>query len=223
MPGNKCGHFPDTPRWFTPPRQHTRPKIISRAIGEIRRYYYQPESIIPSLNMANNSPRQQRSERREACLAVLGCLLHYLDLSTLRVGIPRPGVGFRGISMPFIADKCDLSLKRTERAVADLVKSGLITVHPLCDKLSETVYKGYAAIRTISAKLFSILGLGGRLKFERDRAAERQRRQLRKSANRDRAKMGLLVAAQLQQHTLENNLPTDRVGGLRAIRSILSG
>ncbi|MGJ0484377.1 MAG: hypothetical protein ACR65R_07570 [Methylomicrobium sp.] len=75
MPGNNCDHDPDNPCWFKPPKQHTRPKIISKAITAIRRYYRDPATTIPSLNLANGSDRQQRSERREACLTVLGCLL----------------------------------------------------------------------------------------------------------------------------------------------------
>ncbi|MDD2759602.1 MAG: hypothetical protein PHH11_04850 [Methylomonas sp.] len=173
MHGNGCGHSPDNPRWFEPPPKHTRPKIIEKAIAEIRRYYREPASAIPSLNLANGSDRQQRSERREACLSVLGCLLHYLDLATLRVGIPQNDASFQGISMPFIAQKAGLNPKRAERAIGDLVKAGLITVHPLCEKIADAVYKGYAAIRTISAKFFSLFGLGGRLKYERDKASAR--------------------------------------------------
>jgi hypothetical protein len=222
LQGNRCGHLPSEPRWFEPPKQHTRPKIISKAIGEIRRYYRQPASVIPSLNLANDSTRQQRSERREACLSVLGCLLHYLDLTTLRVGIPQQNQSFQGISMLFIAEKCDLTLKRTERAAADLVKSGLITVYPLCEKLSDTVYKGYAAIRTISTKLFTIFGMGGRLKFERDRAADRQRKRLKKEDTKSKAKVDLLITAKLQSNS-ELKPSGGRTAELKAIKAILSG
>ena len=96
--GNNCGHKSNSPRWFEPPPKHTRPKIISKLIGEIQQYYSAPTSTIPSLNLANGSNRQQRSERREACVSVLGCLVHYLDLATLRVGIPQPDKSFNGIS-----------------------------------------------------------------------------------------------------------------------------
>jgi len=63
--------------------------------------------------------------------------VHYLDLATLRVGIPQADQSFKGITMPFIAEKCSLTLRRTERAVADLVASGLLTVYPLCEKLAQ--------------------------------------------------------------------------------------
>lgn len=220
MHGNKCGHRPDCPRWFEPPPQHTRPKIIEKIIGEIRRYYREPASSIPSLNLANGSDRQQRSERREACLSVLGCLLHYLDLTTLRVGIPQNDTSFSGISMPFIAEKTGLSLKRAERAIRDLVRAGLITVHPLCEKISDTVYKGYAAIRTISAKLFTIFGMGGRLRYERERASARQKKRSRKDEAKNKAKIELLVG------TPEPDKKTTETGGrvaeLRSIKAILN-
>lgn len=219
MQGNNCGHNPDSPRWFEPPKQHTRPKIIEKTIQEIRRYYIDPTSTIPSLNLANGSDRQQRSERREACLSVLGCLLHYLDLATLRVGIPQHDTSFAGISMPFIADKAGLNLKRAERAVRDLVRAGLITVHPLCEKISDTVYKGYAAIRTISAKLFTIFGMAGRLKFERDKASARRKKRTRKEQAKGKAKIDLLVAGCLGQ---SEPVKTGRAAELRAIKAILN-
>lgn len=223
MHGNKCGHSPDTPRWFEPPKQHTRPKIIEKAIAEIQLYYREPALTIPSLNLANGSNRQQRSERREACLDVLACLLHYLDLATLRVGIPQNDTSFQGISMPFIADKAGLNLKRCERAVHDLVKSGLLTVHPLCQKISDTAYKGYAAIRTLSAKLFTILGLAGRLRYEREKAAARLKKRTRKHEAKGKAKIDLVMSGTVQTlprtHTTTKN---PRQDAFRNIRDILN-
>jgi len=219
MGGNNCGHMPAKPRWFEPPPQHTRPKIISKIISEIQQYYREPASIIPSLNLANGSNRQQRSERREACLSVLGCLLHYLDLSSLRVGIPQPDKSFTGISMPFIAERAGLTLKRTERAVKDLVASGLITVHPLCEKLSDTVYKGYAAIRTVSRKLFTLFGMGGRLKYEREKASARQRKRTRKEELKGKAKIELIIGGMINSRSeTENNRTTE----LKNIKKILN-
>jgi hypothetical protein len=220
MPGNSCGHMPESPRWFAPPEQHTRPKIISKIIAEIRLYYKAPVTTIPSLNLANGSSRQQRSERREACMAVLGCLLHYLDLTTLRVGIPQHDGAFKGISMPFIAEKSGMTLKRTERAVRDLVKSGLITVHPLCEKISDTVYKGYAAIRTVSRKLFTLFGMGGRLKYERDRATSRQQKHNRKTELKAKAKIDLLTSSQLANEF--GNPKPSRIAELQSIKKILN-
>lgn len=220
MEGNNCGHIPANPRWFEPPPKHTRPKIISKVITEIQQYYREPSSVIPSLNLANGSNRQQRSERREACLSVLGCLLHYLDLASLRVGIPQPDKSFNGISMPFIAEKAGLTLKRAERAAKDLVSSGLITVHPLCEKLSDTVYKGYAAIRTVSTKLFTLFGMGGRLKFERDKASVRQKKRQRKEQLKDKAKINLMVDSVFAKKL--SSTKSSRTSELKTIKEILN-
>jgi hypothetical protein len=222
MHGNNCGHDPDKPRWFEPPKQHTRPKIISKAIAEIRRYYRAPVATIPSLNLANGSERQQRSERREACLAVLSCLLHYLDLVTLRVGVPQTDTSFAGISMPFIAEKSGLTLRRTERATADLVRAGLITVHPLCEKLNDTAYKGFAAIRTISSKLFALLGMGSRLRHERDRATARQRKRNRKHEQKQAAKISLVADMIANQANIFDPTESAAMSAIRKLKSILS-
>lgn len=222
MEGNNCGHRPTSPRWFSPPPKHTRPKIISKIIDEIQQYYVDPTSIIPSLNLANGSNRQQRSERREACVSVLGCLLHYLDLASLRVGIPQPNKSFNGISMPFIAEKSSLTLKRTERAMKDLVKSGLITVYPLCEKLTDTVYKGYAAVRTVSRKLFTLFGMGGRLKFEREKASARQRKHTRKEELKGKAKIDLLCNGAVINLIVGKDGKRDKTTELKNIRNILN-
>lgn len=217
MIGNNCGHIPNNPRWFEPPEKHTRPHIIKKLIDSIRGYYQEPAALIPSLNNASNKNRQQRSERREACISVLGCLVHYLDLATMRVGIPQADQSFKGITMPFIAERCNLTLRRTERAVADLVKSKMLTVYPLCEKLEDATYKGYAAIRTISKKLFTIFNLGGRLKYERDKAAARIRKKERKSLNSAKAKIELMI----ESAASSDKLSTPEKA-LREIKAILN-
>lgn len=121
--------------------------------------------------------------------------------------------------MPFIAEKTGLNLKRAERAVRDLVKSGLITVHPLCEKLSDTLYKGYAAIRTISAKLFTIFGLGGRLRYEREKASARLKKRTRKEEAKGKAKVDLILSSTLGP---SGPAKTGRVAELRAIKAILN-
>lgn len=160
MNGNNCGHIPDKPRWFAPPEKHAnRPGILRRIIQSIRDYYAKPGEILPGLNSANESDRQQRSERREACVAILGCILHYTDLITLRVGIPQPDGGMAGLTMPFLAELSGLGERRAERAVHDLKAAGIITVHPICQQLDDAAYKGIAAIRTVCKHLFTALGL----------------------------------------------------------------
>lgn len=217
MNGNNCGHTKEYPHWFKAPEKHTRPHIIKKLIHSIQNYYKEPATLIPSLNLANGSDRQQRSERREACICVLGCLVHYLDLATLRVGIPQADQSFQGISMHFIAERSDLTLRRCERAVADLVTSGLLTVYPLCEKLEDATYKGYAAIRTINRKLFSVFGLGGRLKYERDKAAARTRKKERKELNKTKAKIGLMIDSSSTSLNDKGSTPAEELRNIKAI------
>lgn len=174
--GNGCGHNPEAPRYFTPPEKHKlHPMIIRRTIEAACRYYVNP-GILPALNAVNGSTRQQRSERREACVALLCCLLHYTELVTLRVGIPQADGSMKGLTVPYLAQLSGLDERRAERAFKDLKAAGIITVHTICEKLDELSYKGVAAIRTVSQHLFTALGFGDWLRNERRKAAERRQK-----------------------------------------------
>ena len=175
--GNRCGHDPACPRWFEPPAHHApHPKILVKLQAAVRAYFADP-AVLPSLNAANGSSRQQRSERREACLALLGALVHYLDLTTLRVGIPQADGSFQGLSLEFLAEKAGLGLRRAERACRDLRKAGLVEVYPIAQKTDGDRYRGLPAIRRLPVSLFKVFGLSRWLQRERDKAASRRRRQ----------------------------------------------
>jgi hypothetical protein len=194
--GNKCGHRPDSPRYFVPPEKHAqRPQILKRVIEAIRKYYAKPDTL-PALNAVNESDRQQRSERREACVAILGCILHYTDLVTLRVGIPQADGSMAGLTMPYLAELSGLGERRAERAVADLKAAGIITVHAICEKLDDLSYKGIAAIRTVTKHLFAALGLGKWLKHERQKAADRRAKKEAKRNAKAAANVQMAMNAQ---------------------------
>jgi hypothetical protein len=197
MHGNNCGHIPDKPRWFTPPEKHAnRPGILRRIIHSIRDYYARPGEILPGLNSANESDRQQRSERREACVAILGCILHYTDLVTLRIGIPQPDGSMAGLTMPYLAELSGLGERRAERAIADLKKAGIITVHPICQQLDDATYKGVAAIRTVTKHLFTAIGLSAWLEHERRKAQERKDKRSEKKRRKRLANVQMTLNAQ---------------------------
>jgi hypothetical protein len=178
--GNRCGHDPKAPRWFVPPEEHKpRPGILRKLGEKIQSYYDGPAKTLPSLNLANGKDSQQRSERREGCLGVLGCLIHYLDLLTLRVGIPKEDGSFGGIGMERIAKLSGMGLRRVERATHDLVVAGIVTVHPIAKEEQPGEFTGLPAIRTISASLFAAFGLSFWLKHERDKASKRRREEKR--------------------------------------------
>ncbi len=199
--GNNCGHCPETPRHFVPPENHAnRPQILRKIIIAIQKFYQDPGTL-PLLNAANESDRQQRSERREGCIAILGCILHYTDLVTLRVGIPQADGSMAGLTMPFLAEKSGLGERRAERAIHDLKAAGIITVHPICTKISDIIYEGIAAIRTVSKHLFTALGFHDWLRHEQQRAIERRKK---KNLKQDRKK---LANIQMGLNAINNGNP----------------
>jgi hypothetical protein len=178
--GNRCGHDPSCPRWFEPPAEHApHPKILVKLREAVRAYFADPR-VLPGLNAANGSARQQRSERREGCLALLGALVHYLDLVTLRVGIPQPDGTFAGLTLAFLAERAGLGLRRAERACRDLRKAGLVEVFPIAQPREDGGHRGLPAIRRLPVALFKVFGLSMWLQHERDKAAHRRRRQRRR-------------------------------------------
>lgn len=218
--GNFCGHQPDNPRiaLMEPIKQGKGgiPGVLLELMRRCVDYYVSPWKI-PSLNLANGSDRQQRSERREACLSLLWAILKFTDLVTLKVGVPTPDGGFLNLTVRYLARQTGLKQRRVERALADLQQAGLISVHPRCEKRPDGSYKGHAAIKAVSKLLFSIFGLQFRLGFERKRAAkrlEKKRRQQRaKASNRTAAaRRNLTARAALDKagsaiQTLNKNQP----------------
>jgi hypothetical protein len=196
--GNRCGHDPERPRFFVPPEKHAnRPKVLQRITQAIRDYYARPFETLPGLNACNESERQQRSERREACCAILGAIFHYTDLITLRVGIPQPDGSMKGLTVAYLANIAGMDERRAERAIANLKAAGLITVHKVCEKLDDLTYKGLAAIRTISRRLFDVFGLGQWLQHERRKAKERWEKRIDKRRRKDQANVAMAMNAKL--------------------------
>lgn len=174
--GNFCGHDPANPRFVLKHPVKTGkggiPLVISRLMERITQYYERPRKLIPSLDLANGSERQQRSERREACVCMLAALLKYTDLTSLRVGIPTAD-GFKSMTVEYIAKQTGMTLKRCERAIADLKAAGLLTVSQPRQLLQDGRWVGLAAVKAVSHHLFHVFGLGAMLKYERDKASKR--------------------------------------------------
>lgn len=203
--GNYCGHHPENPRigLMEPVRKGKGglPGVLTTLMERVVRYYDSPWTI-PSLNLANQSTRQQRSERREACLSALWAILKYTDLASLRVGVPTPDGGFVSLTVRYLAKQTGLEQRRMERAIGDLKAAGLVGIHPRCKQRPDGSYQGKAAIKTVPSLLFALFGLGQRLKFERARAAKRlkkkQRQQQQAPGNRTaRARRSLTARAAL--------------------------
>lgn len=192
--GNGCGHDPHSPDLtITRPLKTGRggvPQILIELITRFSKYYVNP-LCIPSLNLANGSARQQRTERRESCLKLLATLIKYLDLTTMRVGIPTED-GFQCLTMPFLAKVSGMSLRRTERAMRDLKRAGLLSITERATVDDNGDWKGLAAVRCINERLFGLFGLKGRLKHERKRASKAHSEKLdRIAAEKGKNRAGL--------------------------------
>lgn len=184
--GNRCGHDPAAPRWFAPPEDHgARPSIIRKWILRVRAFYDDP-STIPSLANAGRAveadsasaakPRRMRSERREACCRLLAAIAHYCDLPSLCLSVPQEDGRLRPIRMDTLAECANLSLRRAERAMRDIVAGGLISVHRRCEQREDGSYLGRAAIRIVPEAVFGLFGLEAQLAQDR-RALSKKRRE----------------------------------------------
>jgi len=194
--GNRCGHDPSQPRFFRPPDVHApRPKILQRLLAALPRYYEAPQTVLPSLNAANGSARQQRTERREACLLMLGAVIHYTDLVTLRVGIPQADGSIAGLTLHSLAGLSGLTLRRAERALQDIKVAGILSVQTLCNRTDTQTFRGMPAIRTLSHEFFTVFGLERWLLHERRKAKERQSRKVDKQARKALAQVRMANSA----------------------------
>jgi hypothetical protein len=183
---NKWGnHDPENMRTFTPPEtDKPRPGILLEIIARVTVYLNDPTNI-PSLNAANGSTSQQRSERREACILLLQVILYHMDLKTMRCGVLHADGTFEGIRLVDYAKECGLSFSRgdevffprAERAYADLVSAGILRTYEIAELQPDGTYKGHAAIRTVKVSLFALFGLAVRLGFERKRVAKKARQE----------------------------------------------
>lgn len=178
--GNFCGHAPDAPR-LELSRASTlkaRPRVLAKLQQEVRQYYRDP-SRLPSLNAANKSKRQQRSERREACLLALTAILEFTDLTSLRCGIPTRE-GFVSLTIDYLVKFTGMGMRRMERAIADLKNGNILTIAQPRQLNEDGSWRGLAAVKAVNRHLFTAFGLARWLKHERDRAAARLQKKTKK-------------------------------------------
>ena len=155
-------------------------------------FYWRP-ALIPSLNFANGSQRQQRSERREACVQALGVILRYLNLTTLCVGIPTPQ-GFVHLSMEMLRERTTLGKKRFYRAIKDLKLSGIITIKQPCCQKPDGNWMGQIAIKSVSKHLFKLFGLSRMLyKAQKYAARVHKEKDLKSPSELDHARFQLYM------------------------------
>ncbi|WP_250480050.1 MULTISPECIES: hypothetical protein [unclassified Caballeronia] len=101
------------------PRYRRHSKILTTLIDQLDAYLANP-ACLPSLNSASGHDRQQRLDRRTACVQLLRAHVKYLDLISVRVGIPQRDGSFMSLTLPFLAKQAGIGLRRAERAMRDL-------------------------------------------------------------------------------------------------------
>lgn len=172
----------DTP---TPPPLKATPLLICKVIERLPQYFKSPERIPrlscanTNLNNAKKNKRQQRSERREACIIVMAAILKYTDLVSLRVGIPTKN-GFSSLSYHSLRKHTHLGEKRFQRAMNDLKAADLITVSQPRELLENGKWIGLSAVKAVSKDIFELFGLLEWLKKERQKATERLKKKAEK-------------------------------------------
>jgi len=172
------GHNPKSPRLFEPPpalAQARIPRILREAQRRLEELYHHPE-LVPTFANKPQSQRLTRSERREACCALLGPILQYTDLVSLRVGRPRGDGELEGITLAELAALAGLPLRRAERAYHDLVLAGVITTHEIAVRVADGAIRARAAIRRLSEAFLEAIRLGRELAEQRRKAYRRKRR-----------------------------------------------
>ena len=185
-PPNGAGDIP------FPPRSGAGgiPRILTTLIERLDDYLTDPAAWLPGLNHVNGKKnRQQRRERRSACVKMLRVHIKYLDLASMRVGVPQANGGFLNLTLKFLARQAGIGQRRAERAMHDLQMAGLVSTQSRCEKDDAGQYRGLASLRQLPPALFGAFGLGKWLKHERSKAVFRRHRAaavVAKSAWRDR-------------------------------------
>jgi hypothetical protein len=158
------------PRFFSPPAHHKlRPAVLDRAIDALKAVYWKAKKFFKKLATTHSNGRQVRSERRESIAAVSQVLLHYLELSTLKVGFYAGLDKFIHLDIEYIAKKANLSFSRAKRAITALAEAGYIKITRQYKKKEDGTFAGEPSIRQISVQFFIDLGMDvQKLFFARD-------------------------------------------------------
>lgn len=179
--GNFCGHNPLDPqiRLAKPAKRGHggHPRILTLLSERLEQYYWRPRYVLPSLNLANGSPRKQRTERREACIRLLRAILKFTDLASLRVGIPTK-TGFMCLTLDYLAAQTGMTMRRAERAMQDLKAANLLTVRQPRELQPDGSWRGLAAVKAVSKDLFAVFGLQRALKKEQVKAVKRLKKRV---------------------------------------------
>jgi hypothetical protein len=158
--GNRCGHVRELPRFYARPEEHKKTfDILHRASERLQEYYFDPiDNWLPCLNYARESERRQRSERREAIVAISAVMLNALDIASL--GIVRLNKGnLEPLSIKQLAERAGIGERRAERAIYDLKRAKYLELDYRYETLPNGEIKPLIAIKRLSALFFYHLGI----------------------------------------------------------------
>lgn len=177
--GNRCGHDPQRlaadklalPDVAGGHRLQVITKLLKRAEG----YFADPASVpllayLSGKTNRDGSPRQNRSEGREAQSLILSAIIAATDFKSLRVGTYTERGEFRNVPFAEIARRCGMLQPSKDPAVTDpvpssrfwrgvawLKRAGAIEVFEQYEETADGK-RGRPAIKIISEKFLRALG-----------------------------------------------------------------
>lgn len=180
--GNRCGHDPtkaDLDRLALPQTNNGYLlKMQQLLIDRAQQYFHTPQKLTILSNLSrkvnrDGTPRQNRSEGREAQCLVLSAILSMTDFCSLRVGIPMANGTFKPRTMEEIAKASGLMRaikptaevpnpdplpsKRFWRAISQLKRAAAIEIFEQYEE-TEDGKRARPAIKTVSENFLIALG-----------------------------------------------------------------
>ena len=180
--GNRCGHDPKAPALDKLALPQTKNgymlKMQQLLVDRAQQYFHTPKTLPILSNLSrkvnrDGTPRQNRSEGREAQCLVLSAILAMTDYCSLRVGTPMPNGSFKPRTMDEIATACGLvkpvkptdeapnpdpvPSKRFWRAIAQLKRAAAIEVFEQYEETPDGK-RARPAIKTVSENFLVALG-----------------------------------------------------------------
>ncbi|WP_372830501.1 hypothetical protein [Pontibacterium sp.] len=214
--GNRCGHNPAEPQFdrYSPKLKTGKkyPLQQQKLIDAVDQYYWEPARIPTlaylsgSLN-ADGSPRQNRSEAREAQTLLIKAILSMTEFATLLVGTPLDNGKFLHRSCEEIARAAGLLRKdqalsddpasdcvvsaRAWRHIKNLQRAGFVELHQqyeiipgeyerAADGSRKLKYRARPAIKSVSRDFLLSLGAISEKsleKFRKDRSSAKTARE----------------------------------------------
>lgn len=159
--GNRCGHDPKNPRFFSEPSHHkNKPWLIKKLITRLIACFFNPNEWLVNLLVLNETFKKKRTERLEAICCVAQVLIYFTDFSSFCVGVPQKRGGqLSSLSLEVIAKHANISLKRVKRAMRDLIDAGYVESTRQIKRHAEGVYESFPSIKKLTREFFYHMGI----------------------------------------------------------------